>query len=101
MSTIHENVRSCQKKTISLLRETQNPDGSWSFCFEGPILTNAFLILLLTSLGDNDKELIAELAEGIRAKQRPDGTFANYPDDRKGNVTATVQGYAGLLASGL
>lgn len=101
MSTIHENVRSRQKKTISLLRETQNADGSWSFCFEGPILTNVFLILLLTSLGDNDKELIAELAEGIRAKQRPDGTFANYPDDRKGNVTATVQGYAGLLASGL
>lgn len=101
MSTIHENVKSHQKKTISLLRETQNADGSWSFCFEGPILTNAFLILLLTSLGDNDKELIAELAEGIRAKQRPDGTFANYPDDRKGNVTATVQGYAGLLASGL
>lgn len=64
-------------------------------------MTNAFLILLLTSLGDNDKELIAELAEGIRAKQRPDGTFANYPDERKGNVTATVQGYVGLLASGL
>lgn len=71
MSTIHEKVRSRQRKTISLLREKQNADGSWSFCFEGPILTNAFLILLLTSLGDNDKELIAELAEGIRAKLTP------------------------------
>ncbi|MEW4058703.1 prenyltransferase/squalene oxidase repeat-containing protein [Bacillus sp. CIS52] len=101
MSTIREKVRSRQKKTISLLRKKQNADGSWSFCFEGPILTNAFLILLLTSLGDNDKELIAELAKGIRAKQRPDGTFANYPDEWKGNVTATVQGYVGLLASGL
>ncbi|MCP6683942.1 terpene cyclase/mutase family protein [Bacillus nakamurai] len=101
MSTIQEKVRSRQKKTIALLREKQNPDGSWSFCFEGPILTNAFLILLLTSLDDKDNELIAKLARGIRAKQRPDGTFTNYPDEREGNVTATVQGYVGMLASGL
>ncbi len=37
---------------------------------------------------------------GIREKQQSDGTFINYPDETSGNITATVQGYVGMLASG-
>ncbi|MBU8806337.1 sporulenol synthase [Bacillus subtilis] len=102
MGTLQEKVRRFQKKTITELRDRQNADGSWTFCFEGPIMTNSFFILLLTSLdeGENEKELISALAAGIHAKQQPDGTFINYPDETRGNLTATVQGYVGMLASG-
>lgn len=44
------------KKTIAELRDRQNADGSWTFCFEGPIMTNSFFILLLTSLDDGENE---------------------------------------------
>lgn len=102
MGTLQEKVRRFQKKTITELRDRQNADGSWAFCFEGPIMTNSFFILLLTSLDEdeNEKELISALAAGIHAKQQPDGTFINYPDETRGNLTATVQGYVGMLASG-
>ncbi|MEC0765603.1 terpene cyclase/mutase family protein [Bacillus atrophaeus] len=101
MSTLQEQVARCQKKTITQLKNMQNADGSWSFCFEGPIMTNSFFILLLTSFEDKgNEELIVKLAKGIREKQRPDGTFTNYSGEEKGNVTATVQGYVGMLASG-
>lgn len=101
MGTLQEKVRRFQKKTITELRDRQNADGSWAFCFEEPIMTNSFFILLLTSLdeGENEKELISSLAAGIHAKQQPDGTFINYPDETRGNLTATVQGYVGMLAS--
>lgn len=92
MGTLQEKVRRFQKKTITELRDRQNADGSWTFCFEGPIMTNSFFILLLTSLdeGENEKELISSLAASIHAKQQPDGTFINYPDETRGNLTATV-----------
>lgn len=98
MSTLQEQVARCQKKTITQLKNMQNADGSWSFCFEGPVMTNSFFILLLTSFEEKgNKELIVKLAKGIREKQRPDGTFTNYPGEEKGNVTATVQGSSECL----
>lgn len=102
MSTLQEKVRRYQQNTISELKDRQNDDGSWTFCFEGPIMTNSFFILLLTSLdeGENEKELISALAAGIRENQQQDGTFNNFPDETGGNITATVQGYVGMLASG-
>ncbi|MEC1633897.1 prenyltransferase/squalene oxidase repeat-containing protein [Bacillus mojavensis] len=102
MSTLQEKVRRYQQNTISELKDRQNGNGSWTFCFEGPIMTNSFFILLLTSLdeGENEKELISALAAGIRENQQPDGTFNNFPDETGGNITAAVQGYVGMLASG-
>lgn len=47
MGTLQEKVRRFQKKTITELRDRQNADGSWTFCFEGPILTNSFLFCSL------------------------------------------------------
>lgn len=43
MSTLQEKVRRYQQNTISELIDRQNDDGSWTFCFEGPIMTNSFL----------------------------------------------------------
>ncbi|WP_307891748.1 terpene cyclase/mutase family protein [Bacillus swezeyi] len=101
MHSLLEDVKAFRQKVVAELQNRQKPDGSWRFCFEGPVMTNSFFILLLTSLRDHDSSLITSLAKRIRSKQNEDGTFRNYPDEAKGNLTATVQGYTGMLASGL
>ena len=77
----------------------QREDGAFVFCFEGSMMTNAFLIMLLKAVGDPDQAFIRQLAEAIRAKQNEDGSFSLY-HDQTGHLTATVQGYCGMLASG-
>ena len=81
------------------LERTQREDGAFVFCFEGPMMTNAFLIMLLKAIDDPDQALIYQLAEAIRAKQNDDGSFSLY-HDQTGHLTATVQGYCAMLASG-
>ncbi|MDR7668379.1 prenyltransferase/squalene oxidase repeat-containing protein [Bacillus altitudinis] len=77
----------------------QREDGAFIFCFEGPMMTNAFFIMLLKAVSDPDQQLIHQLAEAIHAKQNEDGSFSLY-HDQSGHLTATVQGYCGMLASG-
>ncbi|NQD49201.1 squalene--hopene cyclase [Bacillus altitudinis] len=77
----------------------QREDGAFIFCFEGPMMTNAFFIMLLKAVGDPDQNLIHQLAEAIHVKQNEDGSFSLY-HDQSGHLTATVQGYCGMLASG-
>ncbi|WP_339205589.1 prenyltransferase/squalene oxidase repeat-containing protein [Bacillus sp. FSL W8-1143] len=81
------------------LQRRQREDGAFVFCFEGPLMTNAFLIMLLKAVGDSDQALVHQLAEAIREKQNEDGSFSLY-HDQAGHVTATVQGYCGMLVSG-
>lgn len=38
---------------MQMLRR-QREDGAFVFCFEGPMMTNAFLIMLLKAVGDSD-----------------------------------------------
>ncbi|WP_371268738.1 terpene cyclase/mutase family protein [Bacillus paralicheniformis] len=101
LRSLLEDVKAFRQKTLAKLQNRQRPDGSWRFCFEGPVMTDSFFILMLTSLGDQDSSLITSLAERIRSKQSGDGAFRNHPDETAGNLTATVQGYTGMLASGL
>ncbi|EME76332.1 squalene--hopene cyclase [Bacillus sonorensis] len=101
MRSLLEDAKAFRQKTLKDLQNRQETDGSWRFCFEGPVMTNSFLILLLTSLGDHDSSLISSLARRIRSEQNEDGTFRNYPDEAEGHLTATVQGYTGMLASGI
>ncbi|MCY9393418.1 squalene--hopene cyclase, partial [Bacillus haynesii] len=100
MRSLLEDVKAFRQKTLAELQNRQRSDGSWRFCFEGPVMTDSFFILMLTSLGDLDSSLITSLAERIRSRQSEDGAFRNHPDEKAGNLTATVQGYTGMLASG-
>ncbi|MGG1959777.1 prenyltransferase/squalene oxidase repeat-containing protein [Bacillus pumilus] len=81
------------------MQHRQREDGAFVFCFEGSMMTNAFLIMLLKAVGDTDQALVHQLAEAIREKQNEDGSFSLY-HDQAGHVTATVQGYCGMLVSG-
>ncbi|TXC93140.1 squalene--hopene cyclase [Metabacillus litoralis] len=88
---------------IADLKNSQNQDGSWSFCFEGGLMTDAFMIITLRSLNiesDHEEKLIKKLADRIFELQTSDGTWKAYPDEKSGNLSATVQAYCALLYSG-
>ncbi|MRX74182.1 squalene--hopene cyclase [Bacillus lacus] len=88
------------EKLISSLREQQNRNGSWHFCFEGGPMTDSFVIMLFQSLQLQEDSLIRSLAERLLAAQQPNGAWKLYEDEPEGNLTATVQAYNALLFAG-
>ncbi|KKI90194.1 squalene-hopene cyclase [Bacillus sp. SA1-12] len=89
------------KTRIDELTKFQQKDGSWSFCFEGGLMTDAFMIILLRSLYiEGEEHLIKKLTRRIIDKQSHNGLWKAYPDERDGNLSATVQAYIALLYSG-
>ncbi|WP_082236063.1 squalene--hopene cyclase [Halobacillus massiliensis] len=87
---------------IDKLREDQTSDGSWDYAFETGILTDAYMIVLIRTLELKDKEeLIKGLAGRILSKQRDNGTWKLFPDEKnEGNLALTVESYYALLYSG-
>lgn len=92
MRSLLEDVKAFRQKTLAELQNRQKPDGSWRFCFEGPVMTDSFFILMLTSLGDQDSSLITSLAERIRSRQSEDGAFRNHPDEKSGQFNSDSPG---------
>lgn len=88
------------QKRISELRGVQRPDGSFRFCFEGGPMTDAFMIITLRSLGNQDQQLIEKLVRRLLSIQSDDGVWRLYEDEKNGNLTATVQAYTALIISG-
>lgn len=89
------------KRMTDELRQLQQNDGSWRFCFEGGPMTDAFMIILLRSLQDDDDVLIKKLTNRLLNLQSNEGTWKLYEDEKEGNLTATVQAYTALLSTGL
>ncbi|KZO00847.1 squalene--hopene cyclase [Pseudobacillus badius] len=82
------------------LKRSQTADGSWAYPFETGISTDAYMIILLRTLGINDEELIRGLAERILSRQATNGAWKLFQDEKGGNVTATAEAYYALLYSG-
>lgn len=101
MNTNNEVVTTAMNRLAEELLKRQSPDGSWRFCFENGILTDAYTIILLRSLKINDEHLIRHLASRILDKQRPEGSWTWYHDDDDGHLSATVEAYYALLFSGV
>ncbi|WP_226666636.1 squalene--hopene cyclase [Metabacillus litoralis] len=88
---------------IKELKVLQKPDGSWDFCFEGGLMTDAFMIIILRSIdtqSEQEEKLINKLAQRISKQQTPNGSWRAYPDEHAGNLSVTVQAYTALLFSG-
>ncbi|MCM3005324.1 squalene--hopene cyclase [Priestia koreensis] len=94
-TTVQQNIQ----KRIAELRKWQQPDGRWRFCFEGSIMTNAFVIILLRTLQVKEEKVIKQLATYIRNRQHPNGYWNTAPDE-KGHLTSTVLAYTALLCAG-
>lgn len=86
---------------IHILREEQKANGSWEYCFEGSIMTDCFMLILLNdfSLLIKEKELGEKITKRLISLQQENGSWKLYEDEKNGNLSATVQAYVSLLAS--
>lgn len=85
---------------IATLRNDQSPDGSWNYPFDTGISTDAYMIILLRTLGINDEELIQGLCRRILSRQEKKGAWKLFYDEGDGNISATLEAYYALLYSG-
>ncbi|GFZ79607.1 squalene--hopene cyclase [Paenibacillus marchantiophytorum] len=87
-------------RMTGMLERVQKEDGSWRFCFENGILTDAYLIIVLRTLEQPQETLIRQLHDRIRSQQEANGAWKVYQDEEDGNLDATVDAYYALLYSG-
>lgn len=87
-------------KLVTQLKRWQEKDGRWSFCFENGPMTDAYMILLMRTLGSSNKKLQAGLVERLLAKQTAAGTWKLFADEKEGNRSATVEASLALLYAG-
>ncbi|RXY99043.1 prenyltransferase/squalene oxidase repeat-containing protein [Fictibacillus sp. S7] len=84
----------------NMLLSMQQEDGSFRFCFENPVTTDAYLLVLLVLFNWKDHHLKDVLARRILSKQSSDGTWRVYPDEKKGNLSVTIEAYCALCYYG-
>ncbi|BCB02698.1 terpene cyclase/mutase family protein [Bacillus sp. KH172YL63] len=94
---IEERIR----KLVSDLQERQDKEGSWHFCFENSVLTDAYMIILLCSLETGDEELVGRLVGRLWKLQTREGTWKLFEDEEEGNLSSTVEACFALTYSGL
>ncbi|MFC7442794.1 prenyltransferase/squalene oxidase repeat-containing protein [Laceyella putida] len=97
MDRISEQVDKLKQKLIA----AQAADGSWNFCFESGPMTDAYYLLLLKVLGMEADGLPQALIERILARQTDEGTWKCYPDEKEGNVSATLEACLALFYTGV
>lgn len=88
------------ERLSELLSGLQSGDGAWRFCYENAMLTDAYMIVVLRTLEIEDESLIRSLRDRLLSAQSADGAWRAYPDERDGNLSATVECYYALLYSG-
>lgn len=93
---IREEIRQLSSELI----QSQQPDGTWRFCFENGTMLDAYTIILFRTLNAKKEDLIRELHDRILATQQPEGCWRWYKDEEEGNLSATVEAYYALLYSG-
>ncbi|MED2975063.1 prenyltransferase/squalene oxidase repeat-containing protein [Fictibacillus sp. B-59209] len=95
-----EKIRNEIERRCHDLLSFQQADGSFRFCFENPVTTDAYLLVLLVLWEWNDEPLKRKLAERILSKQELDGTWKVYPDEKEGNLSVTIEAYVALCYAG-
>ncbi|MDQ0257767.1 sporulenol synthase [Evansella vedderi] len=88
-------------RLMNRLKEQQSPDGSWRMCFESTVATDAYMIILLRSLGMNEESMIGDLVSRLERKQGVNGAWKAYHDEEGGNLSLTIEAYYALLYSGM
>ncbi|CAG9622501.1 squalene--hopene cyclase [Sutcliffiella rhizosphaerae] len=100
--TIINEVNDKIQLLVNELLQKQTVKGSWNFCFEGTVMTDAYMIILIRVLQiKNEEELVKKLVHQIIARQEKEtGVWKIFSDEKEGNVNATIEGYYSLLYSG-
>ncbi|MDX5474181.1 MAG: squalene--hopene cyclase [Bacillaceae bacterium] len=99
---IHENmVKESINRIIYEISSKQSPNGAWHFCFEGTVMTDAYMIILIRSLSiTTEEDLVRVLVHRLFNKQNRNGAWKAYEDEHNGNLSATIEAYFALLYSG-
>ncbi|MBA4602829.1 terpene cyclase/mutase family protein [Thermoactinomyces mirandus] len=79
----------------------QSPEGTWPFCFESGVMTDAYYLLLHQVLSWPKTAALSSIIERILDKQTADGTWKTFPDEREGSVSATLDASVALLYAGI
>jgi len=98
---MRKKIENTIHKMVSDLQQKQNADGSWFFCFENSVMTDAYMIILLRSLEMDDEELVGRLVKRLWKVQTREGTWKLFEDEKEGNLSSTIDAYFALLFSGL
>ncbi|MGD6831121.1 squalene--hopene cyclase [Sutcliffiella halmapala] len=97
MDIVNEKI----SKMTNYLLSKQSDNGAWNFCFEGSIMTDAYMIILIRVLEMKDEEeLMKRLVERIKGQQTEYGSWKVHDDEVDGNLSATIEAYFSLLYSG-
>ncbi|OAT82057.1 squalene-hopene cyclase [Bacillus sp. MKU004] len=94
-------IKETADKMAEEIRERQNPDGTWSFCFENSPMTDAYMIILIRSLYFKEDALVSQLVKRLLNMQTKEGTWKLFKDEAEGNLSATIEAYFALRYSGL
>ncbi len=92
-------ARAAQDRAVAHLLERQDAEGWWKGELETNVTMDAEDLLMREFLGVRTREETALAANWIRAKQREDGSWANYyhgPAD----LSTTIEAYAALRLAG-
>ncbi|MCS1351844.1 prenyltransferase/squalene oxidase repeat-containing protein [Mechercharimyces sp. CAU 1602] len=93
---LEQAIASLQRHLLS----QQCEDGRFLFCFEGSTMTDAYRLLLLQTMEEEENELDEQLRTRIHTVQSTDGAWRLYDDEKEGNLGATVESCVGLLYAG-
>ncbi|MDR0268011.1 prenyltransferase/squalene oxidase repeat-containing protein [Paenibacillus sp.] len=84
---------------VTRIQSEQQHDGSWRYDFETGPMTDSSMIMLLSALFPDEKDLIPLLARRLVNKQAAGGEWKQYDDD-DGHLSSTIEAYTALLLSG-
>ncbi|WLR42174.1 prenyltransferase/squalene oxidase repeat-containing protein [Bacillus carboniphilus] len=88
------------RRRVKEIQSKQSSNGAWYLCCDSGVLYNAFFLITLRSVRDQDEKFIKNLAEYIYSKQNDNGAWKLYEDESPGNITTTASAYNALLYSG-
>jgi squalene cyclase len=95
-SAVNDAIQNAQRKLALLWKET----GSWRDCCDaGPAVT-AVVAVVLQFIGRLEKETALGIAAYLRRTAMADGSYPSYPRGDTGDLAATAECYAGLIATG-
>ncbi|WP_078393172.1 hypothetical protein [Shouchella patagoniensis] len=89
-----KRITAAQAFSLRALKQNQQEDGSFVFCFESGPMTDAYMLLLLFSFHDN-KTMIRALQKRLITSQSIYGYWKQFPDD-KGHLSLTIEAYVVL-----
>ncbi|MCJ8014613.1 squalene--hopene cyclase [Paenibacillus sp. KQZ6P-2] len=99
MKGLLEKVQAEISRLTARIHSEQQNNGSWKYDFETGPMTDSSMIILLSALFPDEKELLSQLARRLVRNQAAGGEWKQYDDD-DGHLSSTIEAYTALLLSG-